>query len=31
MGNSPDAFRKVVADALENTRKVVREAKLKFE
>ena len=31
VGNSPDAFRKVVADALENTRKVVREAKLKFE
>lgn len=31
VGNSPDAFRKVVADALENTRKVVREANLKFE
>src|SRR5438067_3479065 len=31
VGNSPDAFRRVVADALENTRKVVREAKLKFE
>ena len=31
VGNSPEAFRKVVADALENTRKVVREANLKFE
>ncbi|HUQ75218.1 MAG TPA: tripartite tricarboxylate transporter substrate-binding protein [Burkholderiales bacterium] len=31
VGNSPDAFRKAVADALENTRKVVREANLKFE
>jgi tripartite-type tricarboxylate transporter receptor subunit TctC len=31
VGNSPQAFRKVVADALENTRKVVREANLKFE
>ena len=31
VGNSPDAFRKVVAVALENTRKVVREAKLKFD
>ncbi len=31
VGNSPDAFRKVVADALENTRQVVREANLKFE
>src|SRR3954466_14636393 len=31
VGNSPEAFRKVVADALDNTRKVVREANLKFE
>jgi len=31
VGNSPEAFRKVVADALENTRKVAREANLKFE
>ncbi|HYR37353.1 MAG TPA: tripartite tricarboxylate transporter substrate binding protein BugE [Burkholderiales bacterium] len=31
VGNSPEAFRKVVASALENTRKVVREANLKFE
>ena len=31
VGNSPEAFRKVVADALENTRKVVREANLKFD
>ena len=31
VGNSPDAFRKVVADALDNTRKVVREANLKFD
>jgi tripartite-type tricarboxylate transporter receptor subunit TctC len=31
VGNSPDAFRKVVADALDNTRKVAREANLKFE
>jgi len=31
IGNSPPAFRKAVADALENTRKVVREANLKFE
>ena len=31
VGNSPEAYRKVVADALENTRKVVREAGLKFE
>src|SRR5207302_2015914 len=31
VGNSPEAFRKVVADALANTRKVVREANLKFE
>jgi tripartite-type tricarboxylate transporter receptor subunit TctC len=31
VGNSPQAFRKVVADALANTRKVVREANLKFD
>jgi tripartite-type tricarboxylate transporter receptor subunit TctC len=31
VGNSPEAFRKVVAGALDNTRKVVREANLKFE
>jgi tripartite-type tricarboxylate transporter receptor subunit TctC len=31
VGNSPEAFRKVVGDALENTRKVAREANLKFE
>ena len=31
VGNSPEAFRKVVSDALDNTRKVVREASLKFE
>ena len=31
VGNSPEAYRKVVADALANTRKVVREANLKFE
>jgi len=31
VGNSPDAYRKIVADALSNTRKVVREANLKFE
>jgi tripartite-type tricarboxylate transporter receptor subunit TctC len=31
VGNSPEAFRKVVADALDNTRKVAREANLKFE
>jgi tripartite-type tricarboxylate transporter receptor subunit TctC len=31
VGNSPEAFRKVVADALDNTRKVAREASLKFE
>jgi tripartite-type tricarboxylate transporter receptor subunit TctC len=31
VGSSPEAFRKVVADALDNTRKVVREANLKFE
>jgi tripartite-type tricarboxylate transporter receptor subunit TctC len=31
VGNSPEAFRKVVAEALDNTRKVAREANLKFE
>jgi tripartite-type tricarboxylate transporter receptor subunit TctC len=31
VGNSPDAFRNVVATALDNTRKVVREANLKFD
>src|SRR4051812_10728824 len=31
VGNSPEAFRKMVASALDNTRKVVREANLKFE
>jgi tripartite-type tricarboxylate transporter receptor subunit TctC len=31
VGNSPQAFRKVVADALANTRKVVHEANLKFD
>lgn len=31
VGNSPEAYRKVVADALANTRQVVREANLKFE
>jgi tripartite-type tricarboxylate transporter receptor subunit TctC len=31
VGSSPEAFRKLVADALDNTRKVVREANLKFE
>ena len=31
VGNTPEAFRKIVADALENTRKVVREANLKFD
>jgi tripartite-type tricarboxylate transporter receptor subunit TctC len=31
VGSSPEAFRKVVADALDNTRRVVREANLKFE
>ena len=31
VGNSPEAFRDLVAHALENTRKVVREANLKFE
>jgi tripartite-type tricarboxylate transporter receptor subunit TctC len=31
VGNSPAAFRKVVENALANTRKIVREANLKFE
>jgi len=31
VGNSPEAFRKVVQHALASTRKVVREASLKFE
>jgi tripartite-type tricarboxylate transporter receptor subunit TctC len=31
VGNSPDAFRKIVEDALANTRKVASEARLKFE
>jgi tripartite-type tricarboxylate transporter receptor subunit TctC len=31
IGNSPDAFRKVVADALETTQRVAREANLKFD
>ena len=31
VGNTPEVFRQVVADALANTRKVVREANLKFE
>jgi tripartite-type tricarboxylate transporter receptor subunit TctC len=31
VGSSPEAFRKLVAEALDNTRKVVREANLKFE
>jgi len=31
VGNSPDAFRKIVSDALANTRKVASEAKLQFE
>jgi tripartite-type tricarboxylate transporter receptor subunit TctC len=31
VGNSPEDFRKAVADALANTRKVVREAHLSFE
>ena len=31
VGNSPEEFRKIVANALDNTRKVVREANLKFE
>ena len=31
VGNAPEVFRQVVADALANTRKVVREANLKFE
>ena len=31
VGNSPEAFRKQVSEALDNTRRVVREANLKFE
>ena len=31
VGNSPDAFRKIVSDALNNTRQVATEAKLRFE
>jgi tripartite-type tricarboxylate transporter receptor subunit TctC len=31
VGNSPEAFRKIVSDALDNTRKVAREANLRFE
>ncbi|MFN2644821.1 MAG: tripartite tricarboxylate transporter substrate binding protein BugE [Burkholderiales bacterium] len=31
VGNSPEAFRQVIANALDNTRKIVREAKLKFD
>jgi tripartite-type tricarboxylate transporter receptor subunit TctC len=31
VGNSPETYRKVVADALANTRLVVREANLRFE
>jgi tripartite-type tricarboxylate transporter receptor subunit TctC len=31
VGNSPEAFRKLIADALASTRKVVREANLKFD
>ena len=31
VGNSPEEFRKIVANALDNTRKVVREANLKFD
>jgi len=31
VGNSPEAYRKLVANALANTRKVVREANLRFE
>jgi len=31
IGNSPEAFRKVVADALDTTRRVAREANLRFE
>ena len=31
VGNSPAAFRQIVADALDNTRKIAREANLKFE
>ena len=31
VGNSPDAFRKALAGTIENTRRIVREANLKFE
>ena len=31
VGNSPQAFHKIVSDALDNTRKVAREANLRFE
>jgi tripartite-type tricarboxylate transporter receptor subunit TctC len=31
VGNSPDAFRKALAETIENTRRIVREANLKFE
>jgi tripartite-type tricarboxylate transporter receptor subunit TctC len=31
VGNSPEAFRKVLAETIDNTRRVVGEAKLKFE
>jgi tripartite-type tricarboxylate transporter receptor subunit TctC len=31
VGSTPEAFRKLVAETLDNTRKVVREANLKFE
>jgi tripartite-type tricarboxylate transporter receptor subunit TctC len=31
VGNSPDAFRAVVAEGLENGRRIVREARLKFD
>jgi hypothetical protein len=31
VGNSPDAFRKTMSNSLENARKVVQEAQLKFD
>jgi tripartite-type tricarboxylate transporter receptor subunit TctC len=31
VGNSPEAFRKVLTDTIDNTRRIVREANLKFE
>lgn len=31
VGNSPEAFRKVLTETIENTRRIVREAALKFE